>query len=170
MEFKHSPGPDNELFSNYIKPLGVHNVFALSRDLVTLVAGIFRNVGILQQATPFLWNLANQNRSLIKTRVYLGLNGGFFDIAAIGNEKFSLYNTFQYVSETDLLYYVLYVYRQLKLNTEQIPLVISGELSSKATYYETLKQYLPATRYETGEEWDLAGLQRNWSENLNLQI
>lgn len=171
MAFNHSPGSEDELFSNYIKPLGIYNVFALPRDLVSLVSGHFKNAGFLQQATPFLWHLANQNRLLFKTRVYLGLNNGFFDVAATGNEKFSLYNSFQYVNETDLLYYVLYVYEQLKLNTDQIPLLISGELSTKLTFFETLKKYLPATRYDTVDEMQVLSpelMQMTARKYLNL--
>jgi hypothetical protein len=30
----------------------------------------------------------------------------------------------------------------------QVPLFLSGELSSKLVYYEILKQYIPETRYD----------------------
>ncbi len=86
--------------------------------------------------------------SLDQYTIYVGLNADFFDIAVTGNGKLLLYNTFQYVNETDLLYYVLYVCRQLSLTSQDIPLKLSGELSSRLVYFETLKQYFPAIDYD----------------------
>jgi hypothetical protein len=80
--------------------------------------------------------------------VYVGLNAEFFDLLVVGEGKLLLYNTFQYVSETDLLYYVMYVCKQLTLNVTEIPLILSGELSSRMVYYETLKTYIPNTRHQ----------------------
>jgi hypothetical protein len=103
------------------------------------------------QATPFLWNIAHKPDSLNNPAIYVSLNADFFDVAVTGNNMLLLYNTFQYVNETDLLYYVLYVCKQLKLKTSDIPLVLSGELSSKPAYVDMLKQYLPATAYDAGQ-------------------
>jgi len=79
----------------------------------------------------------------------VGLNADFFDVAVTGNGKLLLYNTFQYVNETDLLYYVLYVCKQLSLKTNDLPLILSGEMSSRLVYSEILKQYLPDTASDT---------------------
>jgi hypothetical protein len=148
LEFNISGGSDGELFSNYIGPLEAHNVFSLPRELVSLIILHYRKVEFSHQATPFLWHLTYQSGALNKPAVYVGLNSGFFDIAVTGNDKLKLYNTFEYVNETDLLYYILNVYKQLGMVTQEIPLMLSGELSSKLIYYDTLKQYIPAVRYD----------------------
>ena len=80
--------------------------------------------------------------------MYVGLNADFFDVAVTGEGKLLLYNTFQYVNETDLLYYVLYVCKQLSLKTNDLPLILSGEMSSRLVYSEMLKQYLPSTDHD----------------------
>ncbi len=55
---------------------------------------------------------------------------------------------FSTVNETDLLYYVLYVCKQLSLKTNDLPLILSGEMSSRLVYSEMLRQYLPATDHD----------------------
>jgi hypothetical protein len=80
--------------------------------------------------------------------MYVGLNADFFDVAVTGEGKLLLYNTFQYVNETDLLYFVLYVCKQLSLKTNDLPLILSGEMSSRLVYSEMLRQYLPATDHD----------------------
>jgi hypothetical protein len=148
MDFNSGGASDGELFSNHLRVLDTYNVFTLSRALVTLITLHFKKVEFSSQASPFLWNVSNQSGSLNNTAMYVGLNADFFDVAVTGSGKLLLYNTFQYVNETDLLYYVLYVCKQLSLKTNDLPLILSGEMSSRLVYSEMLKQYLPATDHD----------------------
>ncbi len=148
MDFNAGGASDGELFSNNIRTLDTNIVFSLSRALVSLVTLHFKKVEFSSQASPFLWNVSNQSGSLNNTALYVGLNADFFDVAVTGGGKLMLYNTFQYVNETDLLYYVLYVCKQLSLKTNDLPLILSGEMSSRLVYSEMLKQYLPDTDHD----------------------
>jgi hypothetical protein len=148
MDFNAGGATDGELFSNNLRVLDSYNVFSLSRALVSLITLHFKKVEFSSQASPFLWNVSNQSESLNNTAMYVGLNADFFDVAVTGSSKLLLYNTFQYVNETDLLYYVLYVCKQLSLKTKDLPLILSGEMSSRLVYSEMLRQYLPATDHD----------------------
>jgi hypothetical protein len=146
--FNHSGDVDLELFNNYITPPGIHNVFALPRELVSLITMYFKKVEFMNQTTPFLRHIANRKEVFEKPAVYIGLNSGFFDIACIGDGGLKLYNTFQYANENDLLYYVIFACNQVNFDTRQIPLLLSGEISSRLSFYEILKQYIPETRFD----------------------
>jgi hypothetical protein len=149
IDFNMGGSSDGELFSNLIRPLETHNIFLLPRALVSLVTLHFKRVEFSNQATPFLLNVSVDKRFRKNPVIHVGLNSDFFDIAVMEGDKLLLYNTFQFVNETDLLYYILFVCKQLSLKTADIPLVLSGELSSRLTYFETVKRYLPATSYDT---------------------
>jgi|WetSurSiteA1Bulk_404760.scaffolds.fasta_scaffold00138_14 hypothetical protein len=138
---------DGELFSSFIASPGIYNVFALSHDMVSLVSMHFKKVVFFNQTTPFLNHIGRENSMFTETAVHVSLNTGFFDVACTGDGNLKLYNTFPYVNESDLLYYVLYVCNQLRLDIQNIPLYLSGELSSKLSYLEILKQYIPGTSY-----------------------
>jgi hypothetical protein len=148
LAFNHAGEIDQELFNNYINPPGIHNIFALPGELILIISRYFKKVEFMNQATPFLRHIANQKDAFEKTAVYIGLNAGFFDIACVGDGKLKLYNTFQYSNENDLLYFVIFVCTKLSFDIMQVPLFLSGELSSKLVYYEILKQYIPETRYD----------------------
>jgi hypothetical protein len=149
MDFNAGGASDGEVFSNSIRVLDMYNVFSMSRTLVSLITLHFKKVEFSSQASPFLWNVSNHSGSLNKTAMYVGLNADFFDVAVAGDRKLLLYNTFQYVNETDLLYYVLYVCKQLSLKTNDLPLILSGEMSSRQVYSEMLRQYLPSTAHDS---------------------
>ena len=147
LEFNIIGGSDGELISNLIMPLDTYNVFSLPRPLVTLLTLHFKRVEFSNQSTPFLWYLSHTLESLKKPSVHVGLNADFFDIAVVSDGKLMLYNTFQYVNETDLLYYVLFVCKQLHLSMQEVSLVLSGESGSRLSYHDTLKQYIPSVHY-----------------------
>jgi hypothetical protein len=146
--FNHAGDVDHELFNNHITPPAIHNVFALSRELVSSMMLHFKRAEFLNQTTPFLRHISHVQDAFMKPAVYVGLNPDFFDIACTGEGKLKLYNTFQYANENDLLYYVVFICNQMGFDTRNIPLNLSGELSSKISYYEILRQYIPNTRYD----------------------
>jgi hypothetical protein len=147
LAFNHAPEIDQELYSNHITTPDLYNIFALPRDLVAMITLHFKKVEFLNQTTPFLKHIGLEQDAFSKPEVHIGLNLGFFDLACTGDGKLKLYNTFQYLNDSDLLYYVLFIYKQLGLDPRKIPLYISGELSSKLSYYEILRQYIPETKY-----------------------
>jgi hypothetical protein len=147
LAFNHAGEVDHELFGSLITPPGIYNIFALQRDLVSQITLHFKKVEFLNQTAPFIRHIAIEQDAFSKHAIHIGLNTGFFDLACTGDGKLKLYNTFQYANESDLLYYVLYVYKQFGLDTQKVPLYISGERSSKLSYYEILRQYIPATNY-----------------------
>jgi hypothetical protein len=156
LDFNVAGGSEGEIFSNLIKYYETYNIFALPRSLVSLITLHFKKVEFSNQTTPFLCHLPHDASSRNKPQLHVSLNSDFFDLAVTGNEKLILYNTFQYANETDLLYYILYVCKQLALDIRETHLVLSGEMSSRMIYYDILKQYLPATSYNAA--FDLPGL------------
>lgn len=152
VQFNLGSETEGEYFTNIIHHLNTYSVFVLPKALVSIITVHFKKLEISTQATPFIW-YATRGDSMSHPALYVGLNAGFFDLVAVGDGKLLLYNSFQYVSETDLLYYVLYVCKQLSLNASGIPLILSGELSSRLVYFETLKTYFPKTQYH-----DTAGM------------
>jgi hypothetical protein len=146
--FNHAGEIDQSIFNNYISSPGLYNIFALPDELVSIITLHFKRVEFMNQTTPFLRHIANMPEAFSKSVVYLGLHSDFFDIACTGNGKLLLCNTFQYANETDLLYYIVFVYNKIGFDTLTIPLMLSGESGSKLSYFEVLRQYIPNTEYD----------------------
>jgi len=146
LTFSEGETTEDSVFSNFIEPPGIYNIFSLPGELVSLITLFYKKVEFINQTTTFLRNISKQPDAFRNKVVYMGLNPEFFDIACTGDGKLLLYNTFQYTSETDLLYYVFFVYNQMHFEPDKIPLVLSGELSSKLSYLDILKQYFAGTR------------------------
>ncbi len=161
--------PSGSIHSTLISP-GIYNVFSLPDEVLSILSLFFKKVEVLSQTTTFLKRIVSPDD--FTKRVYLGLYPDFFDIACTGPGGLLLYNTFQYASETDLLYYILFVYNMMGFEPGAVPLIISGEQSSKSTCLDILRQYFADTIFEDFSRPVLAqGIkQLNTSSFLNLLI
>jgi hypothetical protein len=147
LKFNHAGDTDHEIFENLVNS-DIHNVFALPGEVIALVNKQFTGVEYLNQTTPFLRHIFNLPLNCSKKAIYISMNPAFFDIACMEEGKLILYNTFQYGNENDLLYYIMFVCQQVGVDPQTIPLRLAGEMSSKLTYYELIKEYFPGTRYD----------------------
>ncbi|AWG22579.1 hypothetical protein FFWV33_14105 [Flavobacterium faecale] len=67
---------------------------------------------------------------------------GHFEIAVIQNQKLLLFNSFEYQTAQDFLYYILFTAEQLNMNPENFALELIGEISIESEFYKIAYQYV----------------------------
>ncbi|MDO5980681.1 DUF3822 family protein [Flavivirga spongiicola] len=75
-------------------------------------------------------------------KVYLNVNKNHFEIIVTEKGKLLLYNTFEYVTKEDFIYYVLFTAEQLKLNPETLYLVFIGAIHKDDDLYQIAYKYI----------------------------
>ena len=65
-----------------------------------------------------------------------------FEIVVISNRKLQLYNTFDYTTKQDFIYYILFVAEQLNLNPEQFELQLLGAIKKDDDLYNIAHKYV----------------------------
>ncbi|WP_407557130.1 DUF3822 family protein [Winogradskyella sp. 4-2091] len=60
--------------------------------------------------------------------VYINVNKTTIELLVLENNKLQLFNTFEYHSKEDFIYYVLFVFEQLKLDVETTTTLLSGNI------------------------------------------
>jgi hypothetical protein len=158
LEFNQPLDDLDEIHHNLISGCNSHLVFALPTYFAGMISEKFREAVFFNQAIPLLnfalSNLDHQDGDM----VYIQLNNDFFDIAIIRNGKLSLYNSFLYVNSVDLLYFILYACKQLKVDSSDATFILFGENSTNFGITRELNEFipklLPVEDYSTG---NLAG-------------
>jgi hypothetical protein len=56
--------------------------------------------------------------------------------------KLMFYNRFDFATKEDVIYYLLFTIDQLKLNPEEIPVVITGNISEDNDNYKIIYKYV----------------------------
>jgi hypothetical protein len=150
LSYNQVAGNKTDVFDNFISNLKIWNIFSVPSSLVSVLKSRFSNIYFMNQATPFL-NISVGQTSREGIAVHAGINIGFFDIAVFNGSRLEMYNTFQYNGEADLLYYVLYIFRQMDLDVKGTPFYISGEMSRKLSYLELLRENIQKLEYEPSD-------------------
>lgn len=86
-----------------------------------------------------LLNLSKNDES--KT-MYVHVSKYHFEIVVIQNQKLLLYNSFEYKTPQDFIYYILFTAEQLYMNPENFKLKLSGEIAEHNPLYVSAYQYI----------------------------
>ncbi len=176
-EFNHHLEELDEIHYNKLRGADACNVFVIPSEIAGIVHRSYGNVKYFNQVTPFIENglVAHGGKGTRKT-VMAGIYGKYVDVAVAEGEKLLLCNTFPWKDDADLVYFILYVYDQLKLSGEETPLVISGEIKKDSDVYGMLRSYIRNTVFEKRNDhfiysYTFNDVEAHWFVNLfNLRL
>jgi hypothetical protein len=124
-EFSHNLAEYDELHYSPLPAIDAYNVFSIPGYLSQIFYSTYQSVKFNHQAT----NLINYGiKNTVENPVILvGLNSAFFDLVVMENNKLVLSNSYQYTTQSDLIYFFLYACKQLKLDFEKANVYAFGE-------------------------------------------
>ncbi|MBT8325471.1 MAG: DUF3822 family protein [Winogradskyella sp.] len=77
-----------------------------------------------------------------KNSVFVNISAQTLEIIVMNENKLELYNSFEYFSVEDLIYYVLFVFEQLQLDPDIDPIKLTGNISENDERYTILYKYI----------------------------
>jgi len=89
-----------------------------------------------------LEEVKSNEKNSINPSLYLNICLNHLEIIYFEDNKLIFYNTFDYSTKEDVIYYLLFTIDQLKLNPEKTPLIISGSISIDDECYEIIYKYI----------------------------
>lgn len=75
-------------------------------------------------------------------KFYVHVNKDHFEIVVSDKGKLLLFNSFDFSSKEDFIYYILFAMEQLKLNPEKINVVLLGDIEKESGLYTILYKYV----------------------------
>ena len=79
----------------------------------------------------------NDDRKMI-----VNFNPGHFEIVVIQNQKLHLFNSFDYQTPEDFIYYLLFTAEQLTMNPENFKLELLGNIDEEDDFYKIAFKYI----------------------------
>ena len=74
--------------------------------------------------------------------MFVHLNTGHFEIVVIENQKLIFFNSFDYKTPEDLIYYILFTAEQLGMNPEYFALEFIGKIDVESDFYTIVYKYI----------------------------
>jgi len=75
-------------------------------------------------------------------KLYCNVSPTSFELISIKNGELNLFNSFQFETKSDFIYYILFTIEQLQLNTETIDFILLGEIGLDDELYSILYEYI----------------------------
>ena len=118
-------------------------IFTIPENLKDYLALTFPKSTIRHNLFPLIERSLKENKNFPERKqVHLNFFKSSFELIVISGTKLLLCNQFNYSGENDVLYYVLYVFDQLKLSPDTTELILHGQLPPADSTYQSLKRYV----------------------------
>ena len=74
--------------------------------------------------------------------MYINVEPSHYEIITVENNHLKFYNSFEYNSKEDFIYYILFTAEQLQLNPEDFPVILMGAIDETDEIYQIVFKYV----------------------------
>jgi hypothetical protein len=118
------------------------NVFVPYVNVNNYIYDTFGAFTYKHSSTILIDSLLNQNDATNTGKMIVNVSTSHFDVVVLKDGLLSLYNTFEYATKEDFIYFILFTLEQLKLDPETLQLELLGSIKESDDLYTILYQYI----------------------------
>ncbi|MFK5857130.1 MAG: DUF3822 family protein [Bacteroidota bacterium] len=119
------------------------NIYYLPNPVIEKIKDFWPNINILHFSTTLIESLSINFKNKIDAKtLFVNIRSGCFDMVYFKENKLFFYNSFEFKTKEDFIYFMLISIDQLMLNPEDIKLVILGNISKTDDTYDMINQYI----------------------------
>ncbi len=131
-----------------LKQTDAYNVYALPENIKKVFFKHFPHCRIFHFSSTLIEGLLIRHKDQsVKNKVFLNVHLSNFVIIVLEKKQLRYYNSFNYSSTDDFIYYLLFVLEQLNLLSTVIELTVSGKIDKKSALYLLLNQYISKVKF-----------------------
>lgn len=86
--------------------------------------------------------ILDNSRNNDEKKMVVNFNPGHFEVIVVQNQKLLLFNSFEYQTPEDFIYYLLFTAEQTNLNPEIFPLELLGTIDKNDPFYAIAYKYI----------------------------
>lgn len=128
---------------NSVKMVDAVNLFLMSDNLQSFIKQSFPDLRVFHHVTPFIESTVRDDyRVADQAYVHIYFRKSAFDILVMSHRELLLANRFSFADENEIVYFILFVFEQLKLQPGKTEIHLSGDVEAQSARYLMLKSYL----------------------------
>lgn len=133
---------NEDLFHEELHYTDAVNLYCMDSSLTYFIRHNFPNTVVRHYITAWLNSLLLKYKLRKETFMCVNILNKTINICVINNGKLIFYNTFQYFQEDDIMYYIMNVIEQLKLDTYSTKVEVSQGSNKQVDIRNMLNKYL----------------------------
>ena len=137
----------------------INNVYIPNTEINNFIFEKFKTFDFFHYSSLIIEKISNELAEKFSEKVFVNINDGFIDVLYFKDKKLEFYNSYDYNSIEDVLFYLLFCFSELKLNPDEIHTVFSGSIDQDSKLYELIYTYV--RNVELIEPIDIDGIDFN---------
>ena len=126
--------------SDQLSNIDAHLVYTIPSVIHDIILTFFPNAKQQAQQTILIEQFSKRDND--NDNAYLHISDNILNISIFSNRKFLFNNSFNFKSKEDILYFTLFAFEQLKLDTETVNVNLYGEITKNDKIYQLLYEYI----------------------------
>ena len=120
----------------------VNNLYIPYTDINNFIFERFKAFDFYHYSSLILNKFSKELIDKFSKKVFLNVNDRFVDIIYFDNKKLIFYNSFDYNSNEDIIYYLLFSFSELNIDPDKIHLACYGLIDLQSELYELIYTYI----------------------------
>ena len=120
----------------------INNVYIPNTEINNFIFEKFKTFDFFHYSSLIIEKISNELAEKFSEKVFVNINDGFIDVLFFKDKKLMFYNSYDYNSYEDILFYLLFCFSELKLNPDEIHTVFSGSIDLDSKLYELIYTYV----------------------------
>ena len=118
------------------------NVYVPLVNINNYIFDTFGSFDFKHASTVLIETVLQLNSKVEHDIMHINVNTSTFEIIYIQEKKLTFYNTFEFTTKEDFIYYILFSVEQLQLNPETIKVVLSGGVNKEDDLFNIVYKYI----------------------------
>ena len=131
--------------SDKLTGIDAHLIYTIPKEINDIIYTFFPDAQRFSQQTILIEQFNTMDNQ--GDNAYLYINAGTLHITIFRDKKLIFNNSFSFNTKEDILYFTLFVFEQLKLDTETVNTILYGEILEKDKNHQLLYEYIRNIRF-----------------------
>ena len=127
---------------NVLPDLNAVAVFAIAKDLLTVLDDNFDDVKFTAAMSPVWRHLHKRSFTGVRSKLYGYFHDQKLEVFSFYQNRFKFYNQFEPNRAYDAIYFLLYVWKQLAFSAEQDEMYLVGDIPERELFVNELRRYV----------------------------
>lgn len=140
--FNFTEQEEDVYLSDYVLNLSAYNIYSIPDFIVNMFKNL-DNVSFRHFSTALIEaSLLHAKKTNALSLIDVHVLPQSFQIISIKNQTLELYNSFNYQTSEDFIYYLLFVLNQLNIKSNEAIIRLTGEVDKNSAIYDMLYKYI----------------------------
>ena len=125
-----------------ILPYEINNVYVPFININNFLLDQYESFEYKNSTSVLVKKILDLSKNKDEKQVFVHIQNNTFEIIVVKNQELLLFNSFNYTTPQDFIYYLLFTCEQLQLNPETITVQLLGNISDNDQNFKIAYQYI----------------------------